>query len=210
MLDKLSQQPGLVYACTCSRTDILALAPDGRYPGTCRHRHLPLDTPGAAWRVHVPDDDVVTFADGWQGNATVKLGQDLGDFVVRKKDGDPAYQIGSVVDDLRLGATLIVRGADLLLSTAAQLWLAQQLPDTAAFNDTRIRFLHHPLLTGPDGQKLSKSQQQPLERGVVAQASGPQIVYRMVAHLLALPIEAGESLASLRQYWLQKRAPAAS
>ncbi|WP_324672320.1 glutamate--tRNA ligase family protein [Hymenobacter sp. GOD-10R] len=199
LLEQLRQQPGLVYACTCSRTDILALAPDGRYPGTCRHRHLPLSTPGAAWRVHVPDTAEVSFSDGWQGPTTVKLSHNLGDFVVRKKDGYPAYQIGSIIDDLRLGTTLIVRGADLLPSTAAQLWLAHQLPTTAAFNATRIHFLHHPLLPGPDGHKLSKSQQQPLERGVVAQAEGPQVVYRAVAQLLGLPPEAGLSLESLQQ-----------
>jgi glutamyl/glutaminyl-tRNA synthetase len=208
LLEKLRQQPGLVYACTCSRTDILALAPDGRYPGTCRHRHLPLSTPGAAWRVHVPDAVEVSFSDGWQGPTMVKLGQEVGDFVVRKKDGAPAYQLGSVVDDLRLETTLIVRGADLLPSTAAQLWLAQQLPATAAFNATRIHFLHHALLPGPDGHKLSKSQQQPLERGVVAQAEGPQVVYRAVAQLLGLPPEAGSSLEVLQHSWPPKSPPA--
>ncbi|OUJ73630.1 glutamate--tRNA ligase family protein [Hymenobacter crusticola] len=209
LLEQLRHQPGLVYACTCSRTDVLALAPDGRYPGTCRHRGLSLDTPGAAWRVHVPDEAVVSFTDGWQGQVMVALGQALGDFVIRKKDGAPAYQIGSVVDDLRLGTTLIVRGADLLPSTAAQLWLAQHLPATAAFNATRIQFLHHALLPGPDGQKLSKSQQQPLERGVLAQAAGPQVVYQAVAQLLGLPLEASSSLGALQQSWLQKSAPAA-
>jgi len=210
LLDKLSRQAGLVYACTCSRTDILALAPSGRYPGTCRHRQLALNTPGAAWRIHVPDDLVVTFRDGWLGSVQVRLGQDMGDFIVRKKDGDPAYQIGSVADDLRLGTTLIVRGADLLPSTAAQLWLAQQLPETISFNADRIQFLHHPLLPGPDGQKLSKSQQQPLERGVLAQAAGPQVVYQAVARLLGLPAEAGSALASLQEHWLQKSPPAVS
>ncbi|GGF15602.1 glutamyl-Q tRNA(Asp) synthetase [Hymenobacter cavernae] len=199
ILKKLRQQPGLLYACTCSRTDILAVAPDGRYPGTCRHRHIPLDTPGAAWRIRLPDDLVVTFTDGWQGTMVINLGRDMGDFVVRKKDGYPAYQIGSVADDLRLGTTLIVRGADLLPSTAAQLWLAQQLPETAGFTAARIQFLHHPLLPGPDGQKLSKSQQQPLERGVQAQAQGPQVVFRAVALLLGLPTEASLSLEQLRQ-----------
>ena len=68
----------------------------------------------------------------------------LGDFVVRKKDGAAAYQVASVVDDVRLGVTLVVRGLDLLPSTAAQLWLAGQLPGTEPFQQTR--FLHHGLL----------------------------------------------------------------
>lgn len=209
LLNLLRHQTSLVYACTCSRTDILAQAPDGRYPGTCRHRQLPLDTPGAAWRVRVPEQVAVSFPDSWQGPVMVRLGQEMGDFVVRKKDGVPAYQLGSVVDDLRLGTTLIVRGADLLPSTAAQLWLAQQLPATAAFKAPRLHLLHHALLPGPDGQKLSKSQQQPLERGVLTQAEGPRAVYRAVAQLLKLPTGAGESLAGLQQGWLQKSAPAA-
>jgi glutamyl-tRNA synthetase len=119
----------------------------------------------------------------------------MGDSVIRKKDGAPAYQIASLVDDLRLGITLIVRGEDLLPSTAAQLFLAAQLPQTAGFG--QIQFVHHALLPGPGGQKMSKSQQQPLDRGIVGAANSPRAVYAAVAKLLALPIAAGESLDAL-------------
>ncbi|TGE13977.1 glutamate--tRNA ligase family protein [Hymenobacter elongatus] len=195
-LEALRQQPDLLYACTCSRTEILAQSPLGTYSGTCRSQHLAFDMPGAAWRAQVPAATSVAFTDLWQGPVAVRLAQELGDFVVRKKDGQPAYQIGSIVDDVRLGITLIVRGLDLLPSTAAQRWLAQKVPATDSF--ARIRLVHHPLLAAADGQKLSKSQQQPLDRGILAEAASPQVVYAAVARLLRLPEAAGRSLAALQ------------
>jgi glutamyl-tRNA synthetase len=121
------------------------------------------------------------------------------DFVVRKKDGVAAYQVASVVDDLWLGTNLIVRGLDLQASTAAQLWLASQLSETAAFNSARIQFFHHPLLTDAAGQKLSKSQQLPLDAGVLASTGGRAAVFAAVAQLLKLPAEAAASLPALQQ-----------
>jgi glutamyl-tRNA synthetase len=121
----------------------------------------------------------------------------LGDFVVRKKDGAAAYQVASLADDVRLGATLIVRGLDLLPSTAAQLWLATQVPATRVFLTTQ--FVHHPLLPAADGQKLSKSQQQALDRGIMGEATSPRPVYAAVARLLGLPEAAGQSLEALRE-----------
>ncbi len=76
------------------------------------------------------------------------------DFIVRKKNGDPAYQLASVADDLQYGVNLVVRGEDLLPSTLGQLYLASLLPPNA-FPETA--FWHHPLLEGPSGHKLSKS-----------------------------------------------------
>ncbi|UYZ57643.1 glutamate--tRNA ligase family protein [Hymenobacter latericus] len=186
LLRRLRLVPGLLHASTRSRTNGLEV-PAG------------LDEPGVAWRAQVPLGTTVSFADGWQGTTRLDLGAAMPDFVLRKKDAVVAYQLASVADDLRLGTTLIVRGQDLLPSTAAQLWLAQQLPETAAFNATRVQFLHHPLLTDTDGRKLSKSQQQPLDRGVLNAATGPQPVYAAVARLLQLPPEAGVSLRALQQ-----------
>ncbi|RTQ50874.1 hypothetical protein EJV47_09665 [Hymenobacter gummosus] len=156
-----------------------------------------LDEPGVAWRAVVPAGTSLAFEDAWQGPVTTELDRAMPDFVLRKKDAVAAYQLASVADDLRLGTTLIVRGLDLLPSTAAQLWLARQLPETAAFNATRIRFLHHPLLPGPDGRKLSKSQQQPLDRGVLGAEAGPQLVYEAVAQLWGLAPGPVRSLSEL-------------
>ncbi|WP_426061126.1 glutamate--tRNA ligase family protein [Hymenobacter sp. B1770] len=168
------QRPGQVQASTRSRT-------------TGADAPASLETPGAAWRIHVPAGTTVPVPDVWQGETTVPLGALMPDFVIRKKDGVVAYQVASVVDDLRLGTSLIVRGLDLLPSTAAQLWLAGQLSETAIFNTSRVQFLHHPLLTNADGQKLSKSQQLPLDAGVLGGTAGPRAVYEAIASLWGLP-----------------------
>ena len=185
-LRRLALRSGLVQASQRTRTG-----------GT--DAPVPLETPGAAWRAQVPVGTVVSFVDGWQGATSVPLNTLMPDFVVRKKDGVAAYQLASVVDDLRLGTNLIVRGLDLQPSTAAQLWLAGQLSETAAFNATRMQFFHHPLLTDAVGQKLSKSRQLPLDAGVLAQAQGKQAVFQAVARLLTLPTGTAESLATLQQ-----------
>jgi glutamyl/glutaminyl-tRNA synthetase len=186
VLRRLALVPGLVQASQRTRTSG-ADAP------------VSLETPGAAWRAHVPGGTEIQFTDAWQGETRVPLGALMPDFVVRKKDSVAAYQVASVVDDLRLGTSLIVRGLDLQPSTAAQLWLAGQLSETAAFNASRIHLYHHPLLTNKAGQKLSKSQQLPADAGVLAEQEGRRAVYEAVARLLELPIEAAESLAALQQ-----------
>ncbi|WP_022824314.1 glutamyl-Q tRNA(Asp) synthetase [Hymenobacter norwichensis] len=190
--------PGLFYTCGCSRTDLAraALPLSSNYPGTCRAKILPPDAPETAWRAHVPAGLTVEVPDLWQGPLEVPLGAALGDFVVRKKDGAAAYQVASVVDDVRLGVTLVVRGLDLLPSTAAQLWLAGQLPGTESFRQTQ--FLHHGLLLTEDGHKLSKATQAGQERGIAAEAAHPRVVYAAVARLLELPKAAGESLGALQ------------
>ena len=186
VLRRLAQQPGLVQASYRSR------AGSPGPPGAS----VPLGTPGAAWRALVPPATAVRWADAGQGLTQVLLSEAMTDFVIRKKDGVAAYQVASVVDDLRLGITLIVRGLDLQPSTAAQLWLAAQLSETAAFNVQRIQFYHHNLLVDAAGQKLSKSQQGALATGVLGQER--RAVFSAVAQLLKLPAEAGESLESLR------------
>ena len=185
VLRRLAQVPGLVRASQRTRTGGDEAA-------------VPLETPGAAWRAQVPAGTEIQFADAWQGPTRVPLGALMPDFVVRKKDGVAAYQVASIVDDLRLGTNLIVRGLDLLPSTAAQLWLAGQLSETTGFNASRIQFYHHPLLTNAAGQKLSKSQQLPAEAGVLAQQAGRRAVFKTVAELLELPSGAGDSLEMLR------------
>ena len=144
---------GRVYACTCSRSEVLQASADGRYPGTCRHKGLPLDTKDAAWRLRT--DERVLMVQAYHRPAIeTALPKRMQDFVVRKKDGLPAYQLTSLIDDEHFGVDFIVRGEDLLDSTLAQLFLAQilQKPDFLS-----TVFLHHPLVTTADGRKLSKS-----------------------------------------------------
>ena len=188
VLRRLAQQPGLVQASQRTRTG-----------GS--DTPVPLDTPGAPWRAQVRPGTEISFVDNWQGETRVPLGALMPDFVIRKKDGVAAYQVASVVDDLRLGTNLIVRGLDLQPSTAAQLWLAGQLSETAGFNGARIQFYHHPLLTNTAGQKLSKSAQLPVDAGVLSGSKGPEMVYEAIANLWGLPPGNSGSLEQL-MFWL--------
>ncbi len=157
---QMLEAQGLVYPCFCSRAQLhAASAPhtsDGNvvYPGTCRDL-----TPAQiaekrrvkapAYRLRVPDE-VITFRDGCMGLHSENLLRDCGDFYLRRADGVFAYQLAVVVDDARMGVTEVVRGADLLSSTARQLYLYRLLGLTAP------QFAHCPLLLAPDGRRLSK------------------------------------------------------
>jgi len=149
-LAKLSQTKVLLYACECSRKVIEAVSKDSRYPQICKTRELALQSNKTAMRVHVPDNTVISVE-----KKEVILDEVLGDFVLWRKDGLPAYQFVSVIEDRDMKVNFIVRGEDLLESTAAQLFLA---PYLKAETFTHARILHHPLLYGNDGKKLSKSE----------------------------------------------------
>jgi glutamyl-Q tRNA(Asp) synthetase len=149
VLNRLFRQ-GLAYACTCSRKQLEPY--DGIYPGLCRnagHR-----TEDAAIRIRVPELDY-HFIDRVQGEFHQHLGRDVGDFVIRRRDGLYAYQLAVVLDDAWQGITDIVRGADLLDSTPRQLYLQELL------GLRQPRYLHIPLITQPDGNKLGKSYRSP-------------------------------------------------
>lgn len=134
-----------VFACTCSRTQ------SGNC--TCYDKGLSLDAPDTSWRVMTDADAIaVRTVDGRLEIAP--LPAEMKNFIVRKKDGLPAYQLSSVADDLHFGIDLIVRGADLWPSTLAQHFLAKRLGDERFAS---IAFYHHPLLADERGEKLSKS-----------------------------------------------------
>lgn len=147
------QEMDMLYACSCSRSRLRADSVDYRYPGNCRHAGIPLDTHGVAWRIRVPDDAMVEYREGDIRQA-LDVAALMGDFVVRQKDGLPAYQIASLADDLHFGVDLIVRGKDLLPSTAAQIYLADRLGERTFLQAT---FHHHGLLLDAEGSKMSKS-----------------------------------------------------
>lgn len=150
---------GYTYPCTCTRADILATqAPhqsDGRviYGGRCRPARLPdftTHTGGqCATRLYVPDDEIL-FTDTVYGPQRVNLTHECGDFILRRADGAWAYQLAVVVDDALMGINEVVRGSDLLLSTAQQVYLCRLLgfdvPDYA----------HAPLVCNSEGRRLSK------------------------------------------------------
>jgi glutamyl-tRNA synthetase len=148
---------GFVYPCVCSRKDIAQAlqAPhqgdeEPIYPGTCRSRSAADPGIRASWRFRVPDGEVITFVDGAFGPQRFIAGRDFGDFIVWRHDGLPSYQLAVVVDDHAMEIAEIVRGADLLLSTARQILLyrALQLMEPA--------FYHCSLTTDDSGVRLAK------------------------------------------------------
>ena len=153
LLDGLATS-GKMFACTCSRAEIQRGSTDGQYPGYCRDKALPLDTKNAAWRFRTEPGDVIAWQDAICGPLEVSLYGQARDFVIRRRDGLPAYHVASLCDDADYGINLIVRGVDLLESTAVQLHLAASLGITSFLN---CRFYHHPLLQNEAGEKLSKS-----------------------------------------------------
>jgi glutamyl/glutaminyl-tRNA synthetase len=144
-------QDGRVFACTCSRS---ALQHTVAYPGTCRNKQYALDTHQVNWRLYTDSNATIIMKTLPANTISTTLPASMHDFVVRKKDGFPAYQLSSIVDDLHFGVDLIVRGADLWPSTIAQLYLAAQLPPNSFAG---VSFFHHSLLSGTNGSKLSKS-----------------------------------------------------
>lgn len=137
---------GHLFACSCSRRE---LGPEGVCLRDCRHRERPSGMPSAL-RVAVPADFVSQWLDPWQGQQHWPLGQQLTDFVVRRKDGLYAYQLAVVVDDAYQQITDVMRGADLLDSTPRQHLLQTLL------GYPQPRYAHIPVLTDSHGQKLSK------------------------------------------------------
>lgn len=148
-INRLKEQ-GNLFACNCTRS---MLENTLVYPGTCLHKHLPFKD-GLSWRLITPQQPVVFYDAFTKQQRTVDLYETMRHPVMRKKDGSASYQIASLADDVRMQINLIVRGQDLIDSTATQLYLAQLL-GLDSFKQTT--FYHHPLLQDASGEKLSKS-----------------------------------------------------
>ena len=170
---------GKVFACDCSRAQLRRHHPDGCYMGRCRDRGLPLDGEGYCWRM---DTEGAALPEAMQY------------FVVRKKDGMPAYQLASLVDDMHFGVDLIVRGEDLLESTAAQLFLA----DVLGYHRFRkASFVHHRLLTDSSAGKLSKSEGATSVHYLRRSGYTPGDIYRTLGRMAGLthPVSSLDDLA---------------
>jgi glutamyl-tRNA synthetase len=157
-LEKL-RAGNFIYPCTCSRKDILAAtrAPHANdddepiYPGTCRNNSkLKIKNSKFSWRFRVPDGETISFSDGNFGEQKFVAGKDFGDFVVWRHDDVPAYQLACVVDDAAMEISEVVRGADLLVSTARQILIyrALDLPPP--------KFFHCALMLDEKGERLAK------------------------------------------------------
>ena len=154
---------GVIYPCTCSRKDVAqaAAAPNNElddepiYPGTCRERTDASDfsTPaGVNWRFRIPNNEEIAFDDLHLGPRRYVPGQDFGDFLVWRRDDVPAYQLAVVVDDAAMRVTEVVRGADLLKSTARQILICR------ALNLELQQYYHCDLVRDESGNRLAKRQ----------------------------------------------------
>ena len=151
---------GLIYPCTCSRRDLAqaASAPNDLddeplYPGNCRLRNDArdfLEPAGVNWRFRVPDGESIGFVDRHLGPQDFVAGRDFGDFLVWRRDDVPSYQLAVVVDDTEMKITEVVRGADLLKSTARQLLLYRALGSSAP------DLYHCDLVRDESGTRLAK------------------------------------------------------
>jgi glutamyl/glutaminyl-tRNA synthetase len=151
---------GFIYPCTCSHKELAqaATAPNDAddepiYPGKCRSRTDAgsFDAPaGVNWRLRAPDGEEIAFVDEHLGLQRLVAGHDFGDFVVWRRDDVPAYQLAVVADDQAMGITEVVRGADLLKSTARQLFLYRALGFEAP------QFYHCDLVRDESGMRLAK------------------------------------------------------
>lgn len=153
---------GFAYPCYCSRKEVQlsARAPhledeEAIYAGTCRppradDNGLVSESRQPSWRFRVPDGEIIRFTDGYFGVQEYMAGRDFGDFVIWRPDDVPAYQLAVVVDDALMGITEVVRGADLLVSTARQILLYRALGWEVP------AFYHCPLMTDEHGVRLAK------------------------------------------------------
>jgi len=168
---------GLIYPCTCSRKDleralsapheeprhscgtaalggVPAADDELPYPGTCREKigtAKDYDSPaGVSWRFEVPDGEAISFKDGYFGRQEFVAGRDFADFLLWRRDDIPAYQLAVVVDDAAMQITEVVRGADLLKSTARQLLLIR------ALGYATPAYFHCPLLRDEKNVRLAK------------------------------------------------------
>ncbi|WP_290014058.1 tRNA glutamyl-Q(34) synthetase GluQRS [Acinetobacter pittii] len=182
VLDQLKKE-GLIYACQCTRK---MLGSNAIYAGTCRD--LNLDFQGQAIRVKVQDQQIC-FDDRLQGHHCSNLQHDLGDFVLKRRDGIINYQLAVVVDDYLQGITHVVRGADLLDNTERQIWLGQLL------GYPQLSYMHLPLAMNDQGQKLSKQN--------LAQAldlsKAPELLQKAILALGQLNVDLDQPRLMLKQ-----------
>jgi glutamyl/glutaminyl-tRNA synthetase len=182
---------GLVYACTCSRSKLTKAD-----SCTCFNKQLPLHTENTSWRLLTVDSKTITIKNYGGQLLHAELPGEMHNFIVRKKDGFPAYQLTSVMDDIFYGIDLVVRGEDLWPSTLAQHVLVSALENNR-FRE--VTFYHHPLLMEPSGNKLSKSAGATSVKYLREQGKKAADVYSIIAGMLGFEgtVHNWEQLAGL-------------
>jgi len=193
---------GLIYPCSCSRKDLeralsaphednetpsLSALPgeddELHYPGTCRHKITEAQQwpapGGVSWRFKVPDYSLVTFKDLYFGDQKFMAGTDFSDFLVWRRDDIPAYQLAVVVDDEAMQISEVVRGADLLRSTARQLLLIEALEYAVP------GYFHCPLLRDENNVRLAKRHDSLSLRALREQGADPDALRNQFAQQIA-------------------------
>lgn len=187
---------GRVYPCGCTRREIADSVislhgkyPEGErpYPGTCRDG-LPQGREAKAWRFRIQDDPLC-FSDRWMGRQRQDVAQQVGDFVIKRADGLWAYQLAVVIDDAAQGVTHIVRGEDLLSSTARQHLLATTL------GHSKPIMMHVPLVTDQQGLKLSKQNGAP----AIDTRQPLKVLLAAWSHLQFDPLQ----VRTIEQFWAE-------
>ncbi len=199
------RKAGAAYRCRCTRREIadsgLAGVEGAVYPGTCRDRAIAIGE-ACAWRLRVPDG-IVEFVDRVQGRVAQDVGREVGDFVLRRRDGLYAYQLAVVVDDAEQGVTDVVRGADLLASTPRQILLQR------ALGLPMPRYLHFPVATDARGEKLSKQNLAPALDARSAASLIP-VALAFLGQDVPEGASTGELLAQAARRWSPDRVPRAT
>jgi glutamyl-Q tRNA(Asp) synthetase len=183
---------GAIYPCSCSRSEIEASAVQGSegpiYPGTCRDGMAP-DRRARAWRMRVKNRQI-EFEDGLLGPQRFDLRQEAGDFSVYRADGVYSFHLASAVDEAALDITDVVRGADLLESSARQIYVLSQLQRPAP------HYIHLPVAVDASGTKLSK------QTGATAvDTAQPAAALCSVMRFLNQPVPRRLERAPLEQFW---------
>lgn len=174
----LLKEQGDLYACLCSRSAAVKGC-------DCRLKGVPFNDEQAGWRLHLPHDALVRMHGPFGEIALLQPARLMPDPVIRQRTalgGRPSYQIASLVDDVEHGIDLVVRGEDLLASTACQLYMAERL-GLASFGTGR--FMHHPLLPDADGRKLSKSRGAASLRAMRERGESPEALHAKAKEMLA-------------------------
>lgn len=184
------------FFCRCSRKEIAENCADSQHPPACRLRKTPFAQGKTALRLLTPAGELTTVPDLATPH-TFALYTQMRDFVIMRKDGLPAYQIASLADDLTFGINTIVRGEDLWLSSAAQVFLAAQLGETAFLGS---KFLHHSLFYDENGKKYAKSAGSSSLKYLRESGVSPRKVYAQIAKKLNFPKNTGESANTLLKH----------
>jgi glutamyl-tRNA synthetase len=184
-----------LYACQCSRRQVHQQNERNIYGGNCRHLGLDFEQDSVAWRFKLVSDTIVSFHDNYSKTLRqIDVTQQMGDFVMRRKDKLPAYQIASIVDDLQMGINLVVRGEDLLSSTAAQLQVSYALKEPVF---SAISWYHHILVKNELQEKLSKSAGHSSIKWMIEHGFDKNEILKKIGKFCGLPDKNYGSLSNL-------------